>query len=44
MYRAYANAQTFALLRVLAGKTLEAWESIKKEIDGIRPYGIRYRP
>jgi hypothetical protein len=37
IYRVYTNAQTFALLRVLAGKTLEAWESIKKEIDGIRP-------
>lgn len=37
IYRKYANAQTFSILRVFAGKTLEGWEAINKQIDGVQP-------
>ena len=40
MYRAYANAQTFALLRVLAGKTLRRGNPSRRRLTVSAPYGI----
>lgn len=36
-YKKYSNAQAFAILRVFAGKTLEGWEAINKQVDGVQP-------
>ena len=36
-YKKYSNAQAFAILRVFAGKALEGWEAINKQVDGVQP-------